>query len=103
MSPETAFSGILILVVAFLGFLALVLYLRHREAMQRHQERLSAIEKGTIPPPLAEARPFKLTRIYLLRGLQWLFVGLSLSLVLLSISIANRRPMSLASKISIAQ
>jgi hypothetical protein len=102
MSGETAFQGMLLLVVAFLAFLAVILYLRHRENMSRHQERLAAIEKG-IPVPLAETRPSKLPRIYLLRGLQWLFVGLSISLVLLSMSATNRRPMSMMNKLSNAQ
>jgi hypothetical protein len=102
MSGETAFQGMLVFVVAFLAFLAVFLYLRHREAMSRHQERLAALEKG-IPVPIAETRPSKLPRIYLLRGLQWFFVGLSISLVLLSMSAAGRRPMSMLAKLSNAQ
>jgi len=102
MSGETAFHGMLILVVAFLAFLGLILFLRHREAMLRHQERLTALEKG-MAVPLAETRASKLPRIYLLRGLQWLFVGLSISLLLLSMSAANRRPLSLESRLSRAQ
>jgi len=102
MSGETAFEGMLTFVIAFLAFLTVILYLRHREALSRHQERLAAIEKG-IPVPLTETRPSKLPRIYLLRGLQWMFVGLSISLVLLSMSAANRRPLSLESKVRTAQ
>jgi hypothetical protein len=92
----------LLLVVVFLAFLAVILFLRHREAMARHQERLAAIEKG-LPVPLPENRPSKLPRIYLLRGLQWLFVGLGISLVLLSISATSRQPLSLESKVRTAQ
>lgn len=103
MSGETAFHGMLIFFGVFLAFLAVVLYLRHRVVMARHQERLAALEKGIAVPP-AEARlPPKSPRIYLLRGLQWFFVGLSISLVLLSISASNRQPMSLCNKLSMAQ
>jgi len=102
MSAETAFQGMLLLVVVFLAFLSLILFLRHREALSRHQERLAALEKG-IAVPLADTQPSKLPRIYLLRGLQWLFVGFSISLVLLSMSVANRRPISLEAKIDRAQ
>jgi hypothetical protein len=102
MSGETAFHGMLIFVVAFLAFLAVIFFLRHREAMSRHQERLAAIDKG-ISVPVAETRPSRSPRIYLLRGLQWFFVGVGISLVLLSISTASREPISLASKLSMAQ
>lgn len=102
MSGATAFHGMLISVVAFLAFLSLVFYLRHREAMARHQERLAAIEKG-VAVPLVETRPPKLPRIFLLRGLQWFFVGVGISLMLLSISAAGRRPLSLSGKLSMAQ
>lgn len=91
-----------VLVVAFLAFLAFILFLRHREALVRHQERLAAIEKG-IPVPIAETRPTKSPRIYLLRGLQWFFVGLAISLMLLSISASNRQPMPLSSRLAMAQ
>ena len=67
-----------------------------------HQERLAAIEKG-IPVPIAETRPTKSPRIYLLRGLQWFFVGLAISLMLLSISASNRQPMPLSSRLAMAQ
>jgi len=102
MSGETAFQGMLVFVVAFLAFLAFILFLRHREAMLRHQERLTALEKG-IAIPLAEARQPKLPRIYLLRGLQWLFVGASISVLLLTMSDASRRPLSFEAKLSRAQ
>lgn len=101
MSGETAFHGMLIFVVAFLAFLAFILFLRHREAMLRHQERLTALEKG-VAIPLAESRQPKLPRIYLLRGLQWLFVGVSISVLLLTMS-DSHRPLSFESKLSRAQ
>jgi hypothetical protein len=102
MSGEVALEGILTFVIAFLAFLGLLLFLRHREAMLKYRERQLAIEKGIVVPP-TESRPSKFPRVYLLRGLQWLFVGLSISLVLLSMSAANRRPQSMSSKITEAQ
>jgi hypothetical protein len=102
MHPEAAVAIMLIFIVAFLGFLSLIFFLRHREALLRHQERVLALEKG-MPVPLAETRPSKLPRIYLLRGLQWLFVGFSISLMLLATAATSRRPMSMSSRIASAQ
>jgi hypothetical protein len=89
-------------VVVFFGFLALMIYLRHRKEMLRHQERLLALEKG-IPVPPAETRPAAFPRIYLLRGLQWFFVGLAISLMLLAIASSDRRPIPLSARLSNAQ
>ena len=89
-------------VVVFFGFLSLMIYLRHRKEMLRHQERLLALEKGTPVPP-AETRPAAFPRVYLLRGLQWFFVGLATSLMLLAIAASSRRPMSLSYRLTTAQ
>ena len=102
MQPEAAPFLMLGLAVTFFAFLSLLIYLRHRKELSRHQERVLALEKG-IPMPPAEARPADFPRVYLLRGLQWFCVGLAVSLTLLAIASSDRRPMSLESRLSEAQ
>jgi hypothetical protein len=63
-------------------------FLRYRG---RQKERLAAIEKGIPFSPMAEASPGE-TRIYLLRGLIWLCVGIALTVALLGISLTSKQP-----------
>lgn len=83
---------ILLVLLAILAFLALALYLRYRQGVLRHNERLTALEKGVPLPDLAGEKPKApfTPRIYLLRGLLWLFVGISISLVMLSFSLSTQ-------------
>lgn len=73
------------------------LHLRYRKRQMDHQERLTAIEKG-IPLPDLSA-PAEGDRVYLLRGLLWLFGGMALFVFLLGIAVTTRTPRSLADRI----
>jgi hypothetical protein len=84
--------------VALLGFLIFVtilaeLYLRYRQKLMLHQERMSALEKGTAVPLGREPAPWS-PRVYLLRGLIWSFSGAALIVCLLGLAWASSRPQS---------
>jgi amino acid transporter len=86
---------ILVALVAFL-VLALVLamlYSRYRQKLMLHQERMSALEKGTSIPLGPEPAPWS-PRVYLLRGLIWTFSGAALIVCLLGLAWASSRPQS---------
>ena len=70
-----------------LAFLTLVLILRHRRDVLRHQERLQVIERGGVLPSLDEERPKApwTPRAYLLRGMLWLYTGIAITIMLLSL------------------
>ena len=87
--------AILVALVAFL-VLALVLamlYSRYRQKLMLHQERMSALEKGTSIPLGPEPAPWS-PRVYLLRGLIWTFSGAALIVCLLGLAWASSRPQS---------
>ena len=69
---------------AFLTFLLIlvVLYQGYRQKLMLHQERMSALEKGTSIPLGQEPAPWS-PRVYLLRGLIWSFSGAALIICLL--------------------
>jgi hypothetical protein len=79
------------LTVAFMGA---VIILKHKRAVLRHEERMVVIEKGSLLPALDEERPKApwTPRVYLLRGMMWLFVGVAIVIVLASISISAPPP-----------
>lgn len=60
------------------------LWFRLRSVQLRHQERLTAMEKGIDLAALALSDPFRIQnyRAYLLRGLLWLLSGLAIVLCL---------------------
>jgi Na+-transporting methylmalonyl-CoA/oxaloacetate decarboxylase gamma subunit len=88
----------LVLLVGVFSFLALIVSLRHKKDQLVHQERLAALDKG-VPLPFEAARKRPDTpRVYLLRGLLWLFMGVGVSLSLISISISVSRPVSTTAK-----
>jgi hypothetical protein len=66
------------------------LVLRYKRQQLRHQERMAAIEKGAELPAEPAARPPApwSPRIYLLRGLIWLFTGAGLSAFILGIALS---------------
>jgi len=71
------------LVVLVSVFGLFYLGLRAHQTRMLHQERLAAIDKGVdIKPILLNATPAFGHRIYLLRGLIWLFAGAALAGVL---------------------
>jgi hypothetical protein len=79
----------------FLGLVVFgyFLYLRFRRRELQHKERMAAIEKGVALPDLTDVEAS--TRIYLLRGMMWLFGGIALLVCLLAISATTRLPKSI--------
>lgn len=100
-------AGVFLVLLAILavGFLTTVVLLRHKRAVLRHEERMVVIEKGGLLPALDEERPKApwTPRVYLLRGMMWLFVGVAMAIVLASISISAAHPPSLSWRLSEAQ
>ena len=80
MRPELFFLSVIAMAVVIILW---SLNLRHRRQELLHQERLRALEKGAELPlaPEAPASPGT-PRIYLLRGLIWLFTGIGLAISL---------------------
>jgi hypothetical protein len=83
-----AFVVLCVLVVTLV-----VLYLRHRNQQMLHQERLTALEKGTALPVASPRAPWS-PRVYLLRGLIWSFSGAALLICLLGLAVSSNRPQS---------
>ncbi len=90
MRPEFVF----LLVIAMAVIIILwSLNLRHRRQEMLHQERLRALEKGGELPLTPEPSGPGTPRIYLLRGLLWLFTGIGLAVSLFVLgAIAQRGP-----------
>jgi hypothetical protein len=84
----------LVALLAFLIFVPILaaLYLRYRQKLMLHQERMSAIEKGTSIPLGREPAPWS-PRVYLLRGLIWSFSGAALIICLLGLAWSSQRPL----------
>ena len=80
-----------VVVLAALAVILMVLYLRHRNLQMLHQERMSALEKGTTVPVGRALIPWS-PRVYLLRGLMWSFSGAALVICLLGMAAASHRP-----------
>jgi hypothetical protein len=103
MGPE----GVVLIfaIVATVCFLLAVIFLRHKRAVLRHEERMSVIEEGGQLPALDEERPMApwSPRVYLLRGMMWLFVGIAIVIVLVSVSLTAAHPPSLSWRLSEAQ
>jgi hypothetical protein len=86
--PE--FVLILFLVISLVTLLW-SLNLRYRRRVLQHRERMAAIEKGVDLPGLKEMpdQPWS-PRLYLLRGMIWLFAGIGLAIFLLGLSYTTR-------------
>jgi hypothetical protein len=87
MSPEIP---IIIMMLSAAAIIIGSLVLRFKRQQLRHQERMAAIEKGAeLPLERAErpAPPWS-PRVYLLRGLIWLFTGIGVGVFLLGISLS---------------
>lgn len=92
MHPATLVA-LMVALAAFLTFLLVlaVLYLGYRQKLMLHQERMSALEKGTSIPLGPEPAPWS-PRVYLLRGLIWSFSGAALIVCLLGLAWSSQRP-----------
>ena len=79
---------VMVITVTFTVLSAIViicaLAFRHRRRERQHKERLAAIDKGAPLPALTdiEQRAPWTPRVYLLRGMMWLFSGIGLTLFL---------------------
>lgn len=90
MRPETLF---VFLLIAVLMIVLVALYSRYRNLQFFHQERMTAIEKGTPAPVGHMLAPWS-PRVYLLRGLLWSFAGVALIISLIGIAASTHRPES---------
>lgn len=95
----------LVLFVLFFSVLLVlpILFLRYRKQMLIHQERMAALEKGAELPAGPVGNGFWNPRIYLLRGLIWLFGGIGLIVFLLGLAVTSVQPVPLAQKLFQAQ
>jgi len=86
MGPEIV---IILMVLSAAAIIIWSLVLRYKRHEMRHKERMTALEKGAdLPaePPEKPPMPWS-PRVYLLRGLVWLFTGAGLSAFLLGLSL----------------
>jgi hypothetical protein len=74
------------------------LYIQFRGRELDHKEKLAAIEKG-VDLPVPRSAPWT-PRTYLLRGMIWLFVGLTALVALCAIAVTSRRPLSIEVRIA---
>jgi hypothetical protein len=88
MQPEFVMV-ILILSVGAVIFYSLLMRYRKREL--QHKERLAALEKGMPLPELHEAQAAWSPRVYLLRGMLWLFGGIAIAVFLGAIAGSTSR------------
>ena len=100
MNPVAASVVMLVLVGFAVVILLCSLALRYKRRELEHKERLAAIEKGVALPAVGhvESRAPWSPRLYLLRGLIWLFCGIGLSLFLVAVSTTSPPP-SLADRV----
>ena len=92
---------LIVMMVCALAFLALLLSLRHRISVLRHQERMQVIERGGVLPAMDDEKPKApwSPRVYLLRGMMWLYTGIAIAIMLVAISLTSQRPLSMSSKV----
>ena len=106
MRPEQLFAFVFVILgLVSLGIIIPSLVLRYKKQLLRHRERMAAIEKGAdLPPePPEPSRALPRPRIYLLRGLMWLFTGAALSICFLGIVYSVEGSVSLESRLFRAQ
>ena len=105
MGPSEAPWFALSVITLAVACLGMVVALRHKRAVLRHEERMAAIEKGVQTLALDEARPQApwSPRVYLLRGMLWLFAGVATVIMFASIAVTAGHPPSLSWRLSEAQ
>jgi uncharacterized membrane protein len=104
MRGDDAIAFILTLItlsVAVLIFYSL--FLRYRKRDLQHKERLAALEKGMPLPELHEARSSWSPRVYLLRGMMWLFGGIAIVVFLAAVTGSSPRHRSLENRLDRAE
>ncbi|MGO9241630.1 MAG: hypothetical protein ACLQBJ_12545 [Bryobacteraceae bacterium] len=92
----------LLFVAGGLALLMVVMVLRHGRAVLRHQERLQVIEHGGVLPSLDEERPKApwSPRVYLLRGMMWLYTGIAITIMIGAMSVSHSRPLDMSDKLA---
>jgi hypothetical protein len=109
MRAEDAAVFVMVMTIsfAFLSTCVIIsaLAFRHRRRELQHKERLAAIEKGAPLPALTdiEQRAPWTPRVYLLRGMMWLFSGIGLTLFLAGYSASTLRVKSVEGRVREAQ
>ena len=79
---------LVILIIACTPTAIWSLNLRFRRRELEHKERMAALEKGaTLPPLEPESQAPWTPRLYLLRGMIWLFSGLALTMAIYSLTL----------------
>ncbi len=67
------------------------LFLRYKRRELEHRERMVALEKGEVLPAIAQptGAPWS-PRVYLLRGLIWLFCGIGLMVFMVTATVTSQ-------------
>jgi hypothetical protein len=94
-------ESIVFSVVVAIGFLVFSsLYFRYRRRELQHKEMLAALEKGIALPELHdEVLAPRSGRIYLLRGMMWLFSGIAIVVFLSAIAANSRQAPNMQSRL----
>jgi hypothetical protein len=82
ITPDVEIAAVAIALIAYAGYRE---WLRHQRRTLIHRERLAAIEKGAVLPPLEleqKRSSWNVQRTLLLAGLIWLSVGIGVFVTL---------------------
>ena len=101
MNPGAFVVMLLIFAAGTLIFLAMKFRFNTREL--QHRERLAALEKGAQLPEILEGRAPWSPRVYLLRGMLWLFSGIGVLVFLGALVAQSERAPSLEDRLRRAQ
>jgi hypothetical protein len=94
MNPQ---PNLIAFVIGGTIIIAMFFAVRYNARELQHKETLAALEKGVSLPP-RQTEPWT-PRVYLLRGMIWLFVGLTSFVALSAIAITSRRQMPLETRL----
>jgi len=98
---EPAAVVLILLIAGVTTILLWSLNMRYRRRELEHKERLAALERGVPLPPLdapRQAAPWT-PRLYLLRGMIWLFCGISLMAAISAIALTVKTEPSMEQKV----
>jgi hypothetical protein len=102
MSPNAAPVFGLVILIFIAGFVVAVsLAYRFKQRELQHRERMAAIEKGGDLPPLESgglSGPWT-PRVYLHRGLVWLFTGIGLMIFLFAMALTAHHEVSASDRV----
>ena len=91
-------QGIILIIIAFVGYMGFREWLRHQRRALLHKERLAAIEKGVDVPSLDQEihrSTWNVQRTLLLAGLVWISLGVALFVVLSALIAASTRDLDI--------